>query len=117
MLAVTAGLRIGELLGLRWEDVDLDAGILRVRRTKSQAKSGPTFTAPKNGKGRGIRLTGRAVEALKSHKAAQNAERLKLGDLWEDNGLVFCTMAGHWTFATSPRPRSSRSSTRRDCRT
>ncbi len=36
----------------------------------------------------------RAVEALRSHKAAQNAERLKLGDLWEDNNLVFCTMAG-----------------------
>jgi integrase len=94
VLAVTAGLRIGELLGLKWEDVDLDAGILRVRRTRSQAKSGPTFTTPKSGKGRSIRLTGRAVEALRSHKAAQNAERLKLGDLWEDNGLIYCTTAG-----------------------
>ena len=94
VLAVTAGLRIGELLGLKWEDIDLDAETLHVRRTKSQAKSGPTFTTPKNGKGRSIRLTRRAVEALKSHKAAQNAERLKLGDLWEDNGLVFCTKAG-----------------------
>ena len=64
---------------------------MRVRRTKSQAKSGPTFTAPKNGKGRSIRLTRRAVEA---HKVSQNAERLKIGDLWEDNGLVFCTYGG-----------------------
>ena len=94
VLAVTAGLRIGELLGLKWEDVDLDAEILHVRRTKSQAKTGPTFVTPKNGKGRNIRLTRRAVEALRSHKAAQNAERLKLGDLWEDNNLVFCTTAG-----------------------
>jgi integrase len=94
VLAVTAGLRIGELLGLKWEDVDLDAATLRVRRAKSQAKTGPTFTAPKNGKGRSIRLTQRAVEALKTHKAAQNAERLKLGDLWEDNSLIFCTTAG-----------------------
>jgi integrase len=94
VLAVTAGLRIGELLGLKWEDAELDAGTLRVRRTRSQAKTGPTFTAPKNGKGRSIRLTRRAIEALKAHKAAQNAERLKLGDLWEDNGLVFCTTAG-----------------------
>ena len=68
--------------------------LTRVRRTRSQTKTGPAFTAPKNGKGRSIRLTGRAVEALKSHKAAQNAERLKLGDLWEDNGLIFCTTAG-----------------------
>jgi integrase len=92
VLAVTAGLRIGELLGLKWED--LDAETLRVRRTRSQAKSGPIFTLPKNGKGRSIRLTRRGVEVLKAHKAAQNAERLKIGDLWEDNGLVFCTTAG-----------------------
>jgi integrase len=48
VLAVTAGLRIGELLGLRWEDIDLDTETLHVRRTsRSQAKSGPTFTTPK----------------------------------------------------------------------
>ena len=93
-LAVTAGLRIGELLGLKWEDVDLDDETLHVRRTKSQAKSGPTFNTPKNGKGRRLRLTRRAAEALRSHKATQNAERLKLGDLWEDYGLVFCTHTG-----------------------
>ncbi len=94
VMAVTAGLRVGELLGLKWEDIDLDTGTLRVRRTRSQAKSGPTFTAPKNGKGRSIKFTRQAVEALKPHKAAQNAERLKLGDLWQDNNLVFCTHAG-----------------------
>ena len=94
VLAVTAGLRVGELLGLKWEDVDLDAGALRVRRTRSQAKTGPTFTAPKNGKGRQLRLTRRAVEALKSHKAAQNTERLKAGSLWAGDNLVFCTHAG-----------------------
>jgi integrase len=94
VLAVTAGLRIGELLGLKWEDIDLGAGTLHVRRTKSQAKTGPTFTAPKNGKGRSIRLTRRAVEVLKAHKVAQNSERLKMGSLWQDNGLVFCTQAG-----------------------
>jgi integrase len=94
VLAVTAGLRIGELLGLKWEDIDLGAGSLHVRRTKSQAKTGPTFTTPKNGKGRSIRLTRRAVEVLKAHKATQNAERLKAGNLWQDNSLVFCTHAG-----------------------
>jgi integrase len=94
VLAVTAGLRIGELLGLKWEDIDLDGEALHIRRTRSQAKAVPTFTTPKNGKGRSIRQTQRAVEALKSHKAAQNVERLKLGDLWENNDLVFCTTAG-----------------------
>jgi integrase len=47
-------MRIGELLALRWQDVDLETerAALRVRRTKSTAKSGPVFTTPKNGKGR-----------------------------------------------------------------
>ena len=95
VLAVTAGLRVGELLGLKWEDLDLgEASVLRIRRTRSQARSGPTFTTPKNGKGRSIRLTRRALEALKTHKAAQNTERLQAGSLWQDNALVFCTHAG-----------------------
>ena len=96
VLAVTAGMRIGELLALRWQDVDLETerATLRVRRTKSTAKSGPAFTTPKNGKGRSIRLTRHAIEALKAHRAAQNAERLKAGTLWQDHGLVFCTHGG-----------------------
>jgi integrase len=96
VLAVTAGLRISELLSIRWQDVDLESGgtTLRVRRTNSTAKSGPVFTTPKNGKGRSIKLTRHAVEALKAHRATQNAERLKAGSLWQDNGLVFCTHGG-----------------------
>jgi integrase len=54
-VAVTAGLREGELLGLRWEDVDLEAGMLQVRRTLSEARTGRIFEAPKSGKGRQIR--------------------------------------------------------------
>jgi integrase len=96
VLAVTAGLRIGELLALRWQDVNLEASgaTLRVQRTKSTAKSGPIFTTPKNGKGRSITLTRHATEALKAHRVAQNAERLKVGSLWQDYGLIFCTHGG-----------------------
>ena len=97
VLAVTAGLRIGELLGLKWEDIDTGAvgrAVLCVRRTRSQARTGPTFTTPKNGKGRNINLTARAVEVLKRHRARQLEERLKMGSLWHDHGLVFCTTAG-----------------------
>jgi integrase len=91
VLAVTAGLRISELLGLKWDDLDLECGVLHVRRTLSLAKNGPTFTTPKNGKGRSIKLIGRALEALKRHRATQNEERLMLGSIWEDWGLLFCT--------------------------
>jgi integrase len=57
IVAVTAGLRRGELLGMKWEDVDLEAGTLQVKRTLSEPKGGYIFEAPKSGKGRNIRLT------------------------------------------------------------
>ena len=94
VLAVTAGLRISELLALKWEDVDFERGVLHVRRTLSAADSGPTFTTPKNGKGRSVKLTGQAIDALKRHRAAQNEERLRLGSMWEDWGLLFCAERG-----------------------
>src|SRR5215204_1919282 len=50
VLAVTAGLREGELLGLKWKDVGLDDGSLSVRRTLSETRSGRVFETPKNGK-------------------------------------------------------------------
>jgi integrase len=85
---------VGELLGLKWEDLDQETNVLRVRRTKSQARTGPICTTPKNGKGRSMRLTRQAVEALRVHKAAQNAERLRLGGMWQDSTLIFCTHGG-----------------------
>ena len=73
---MTAGLREGEILGLRWEDLDLAMGKLAVRRSLDYGGKEPAFELPKNGKGRSIRLTSRAVEAFKRHRAAQNGERL-----------------------------------------
>jgi integrase len=65
---IPAGLRRDELLGLRWTDVDLERGYVQVRqqliRTKEQ---GLTFTSPKGGKSRSVRLTTSAVKALESH--------------------------------------------------
>jgi integrase len=93
-VAATAGLRIGELLALRWTDVDLEQGVMRVSRNLSRAKGGPRFTTPKNGKGRSVTLTKQAIESLRSHRKAQNEVRLRLGTLWEDNGLVFASETG-----------------------
>jgi integrase len=94
VVAVTSGLRIGELLALRWTDVELEQGVMRVSRTLSRAKGGPRFTTPKDGKGRSVILTTQAVEALRSHRKGQNEVRLKLGTLWEDNGLIFASDTG-----------------------
>jgi integrase len=96
VLAVTAGLRQGELLGLKWEDVDLDHGILRVKRTLSGIKDGkPVFGTPKTAKGRrSVKLTAKAVEALEKHRERQIEERKQLVKLWRDCGLVFPTRVG-----------------------
>jgi integrase len=86
-------LREGELLGLKWEDVGV--GTLAVRRTLSETRTGHKFELPKNGKGRSVKLSQGAVEALKSHRARQNGEeRLKAGSLWQDHDLVFPTTIG-----------------------
>jgi integrase len=53
ILAVTAGLREGELLGLRWEDVDLERKLLQVRQQLTRTRDGLSFTTPKRGKARG----------------------------------------------------------------
>lgn len=83
-VAVTAGLREGELLGLRWEDIDLEAGTLQVRRALSRSRNGPLFEAPKSGKGRRIRLSEKAIKALRTHRKRQLEERMEKAGLWED---------------------------------
>jgi integrase len=93
VLAVTAGLRRGELQGLRWEDVDLEAGMLQVRRTLSEPKGRHIFEAPKSGKGRNIRLTQRATAALTRHRKRQLEERMQ-SPQWQDHGLVFTSTVG-----------------------
>ena len=90
VLAIRTGMRQGELLGLRWSDVDLETGTLHVRRTLASTKGGvAVYNPPKSGKGRGLMLSEKTIEALRRHKAAQNEQRLQLGGLWEDHDLVF----------------------------
>jgi integrase len=90
VLALHAGLRKGEMLGLRWDDLDLDAitPTLRVRSTLSETRTGHKFELPKSGKGRSIKLSRKAVEALKSHRArqAQDGERASRGGSLERSG-------------------------------
>ncbi|HEX2107738.1 MAG TPA: site-specific integrase [Rubrobacteraceae bacterium] len=95
VLAVTTGMRRGEILGLGWEAVELEAGTVRVRRTLTLAKGGPRLTEPKTkGSRRSIRLTASAVGALERHQECQQAEGIALNGSWADRGLVFCTRRG-----------------------
>ena len=75
ILAVTTGLRQGELLGLKWDDIDLEVGTLQLRRTLTTAKGGPILSAPKTKSTcRTVRLSQTALEALRSHLARQLGE-------------------------------------------
>ena len=88
------GLREGELLALRWENVDLEAGVLQVRRVLSEARSGRIFEAPKSGKGRSVRLTRKGLAALRAHRKRQLEERMSRAGLWQEQGLVFPSSVG-----------------------
>jgi integrase len=95
VLAVTSGMREGELLGLRWCDVNLDEGVLQVRHQMQRLNSKWGFVEPKSAKSRRtIVLNSMAVEALHRHRAKQAAERLRNGPYWEDWDLVFANELG-----------------------
>jgi integrase len=100
LLALWTGLRRGELLGLKWQDVDIKAGVLNVRRSlvRVQLEKGETelrFQEPKTAAGRRtVPLPPGIVAALKVHKARQAQERLQAGPCWQNGGLVFCHKDG-----------------------
>jgi integrase len=94
VLALATGLRRGELLGLHWEDVDLDAGELRVR---VQVQHGQLAELKRVQGRRIIPLAPLAVEALHVHRKRQLAERLQLGAAWQDQGLIFPNTLGALT--------------------
>jgi integrase len=95
LLAVSTGMRRGELLGLRWGDVDLVAGTVAVRQTIEETKAGLTFKGPKTTKSRRVLPIGATtVAALKRHRAAQDELRLARGGHYHDADLVFCLPDG-----------------------
>ena len=96
VLAITAGLRQGELLGLKREDLDLERGTLQVRRTLTGSKNGsPNFGKLKTAKGkRSVKLTEKALDALKRHREVQHEEMQRLAGPWQEHGLIFTTQIG-----------------------
>jgi len=96
-VALATGLREGELLGLRWEDVDPEAAELRVRGTlKRLAGRGLVRTSAKNQTSEArVPLIPLALSALRRQRARQAEERLAAGGAWcDDEGYVFTTPLG-----------------------
>ena len=88
-------MRRGEMLGLRWSDLDLDGATLSVQQTRIRGAEGLAYGSPKTAKGRRrIALDAATVVALRAHRRAQAAERLLAGSIWQDEDLVFCRQDG-----------------------
>jgi integrase len=94
-VALGVGLRKGEALGLRWSDVDLEAGWLQVRQSLQRVAGHLQLSAPKTSSSRrSVPLPRVCVEALEAHRRTQEEERRALGAAWHDSGLVFTTPLG-----------------------
>jgi integrase len=94
-LLLTTGMRRGEALGLRWADIDLDAGRLAVRRTLITVGYRVEWSEPKTEASRRvIALDPDTVSELRGHRRRQLEERLALGEGYRDEDLVFAQVAG-----------------------
>jgi integrase len=103
-LLLGTGMRLGELLGLKWDCVDLDLGMIKIRQTLNRLKTldsdSPTktkliFQTPKSASGkRDIPLTRNIINELIAHKSKQQAEKELAEGIYQDNNLVFCCALG-----------------------
>jgi integrase len=106
--ALTCGLRLGELLALRWRHVDLDRRRLRVVATLQAVKDGePVLSEPKTARSRReVYLSEIAIDSLRRHRTVQVERRLQLGSLYKDHDLVFANTFGRPLDGNNVRARS-----------
>jgi integrase len=98
IVALTTGIRRGELLALQWQDINFDEGSLHVCRTMNRIEGkGIMVSEPKTAKSRRkIMLPHLVIEALKQHRVRQLEARLKAGAAWKERDLVFCNASGNF---------------------
>ncbi len=95
LLDATTGMRRGEVLAVRWRDIDLDGAVLTVNQSVEETKAGLRVKPPKSRRSRrNITLPALTVEALRRHRVRQLEERMKLGLGRDQDGLVFTDLEG-----------------------
>ncbi|MCU4903203.1 site-specific integrase [Bacillus cereus group sp. TH43LC] len=97
ILAITTGMRLGEVLGLRWQDVDFDNHTVTINQTlghdnkiKQSAKS--------NSSKRTLPIPIETINALKEHHLFIKKEKLRFGNAYSDFDLIVCTMSGNFVY-------------------
>jgi integrase len=89
------GLRRGEILGLRWQDIDWQHSTMHIRQTVVRVRDQLVFQEPKTARSRRtLPIPDVCQTALRHHRARQAEERLAYGPGYEDHGLVFCRAEG-----------------------
>jgi integrase len=94
-LALASGMRRGELLGLRWQDCDLERGVLLIRQTNVWLGRPHIQDRTKTeSSARAVKIDPSTTALLTTHKARQSKRIALAGDSWQSNDLVFCTATG-----------------------
>ena len=93
-LAIETGMRKGELCGLMWDDVDINARRISVRRTLLKAGPEPVLGVPKTGRGRAITISPQTASLLRKHQLRQKELKLSLGGAYKDRDFVFAKENG-----------------------
>lgn len=95
ILALYTGMRMGEILGLRWKDIDFHQGRIHVLQSLARSKKGLIFQDTKSkGSKRSIDITEDVIAALKKHRSQQNQNKRLLGAAYKDHDLVVCSQLG-----------------------
>ncbi|MEZ5780178.1 MAG: tyrosine-type recombinase/integrase [Rhizobiaceae bacterium] len=94
MLAVMCGLRRGEIVALRWRNVDLDGMALAIVESAEQTKDGVRYKPPKSGKGRRVALSATVAEEMRKHRLRQAEELLRLGIRQDAAAFVYAQEDG-----------------------
>lgn len=94
LVTLFTGMREGEVMGLKWDTVDFDAGTIRIVQQLQLSKGVYQIMPTKNSKPRTLTPASFVMELLKAQKRRQASWRLAAGSAWNDNGFVFCNELG-----------------------
>jgi integrase len=94
LLGLATGARRGELLALKWTDIDFESGVMNVTKSLEQTKAGLRVKSTKSEKPRRFTVPSGALDALAEHRIEQDRDRALFGPDYQENQLVFCRPEG-----------------------